>query len=172
MKQKGETSYTPQAKYARYSSTPSLALGRKRTDFKQKCSYVHYGFLVVEWIGAHGIPLSLLEKMKGKLVGPDAESGPILKQWKNRFVKENPSLYTCEMTDEGTELDRVKVEGRNLATWIPHAVLTKFMTTCEVRFRSLMLHQLRVPCNVIGNAMCRCPFLTSRIRRKIKWTAS
>jgi hypothetical protein len=179
MKQKGESSSAQQAKFARYGTeTPSFALGRKRSDYKPKCSYVHYGFLVVEWICAHGLPLSLIEDMKGKIVGPEAEAGPILKQWKKRFVKEDPTIYSCQMTDESADNERVKIEGRNLSTWIPHALMTEFMKECEVRFLIFVAVfrtttcQCFVSCHKVAICRCRCqktPTLP-RIRWRLFWS--
>jgi hypothetical protein len=135
MKQKSEASCSKQVKYARMTSTaPSFSLGRKREEeYKQKCAFVHYGFLIVEWMGAHGLPLSLIETMDEKLVGPDAEPGPILKRWRNKFAREEPTIYTCELSEGNREGDRVKVEERELSTWIPHALMTQFMSECDVR---------------------------------------
>jgi hypothetical protein len=41
---------------------------------------------------AHGIPLDLIEMMEGKLVGPDADCGSTLKQWKKKLAKEHPNM--------------------------------------------------------------------------------
>jgi hypothetical protein len=70
---------------------------------------------------AHGLPLANIEESCLKLVGPDAAPGPTLKHWKRRFVEEQPGLvYTCKVDEEAAESDRVKIEGRDLKTWIPH----------------------------------------------------
>jgi hypothetical protein len=165
MKQKGETSFTPKAKYAKYAaSTPSFSLGKNRSEYKQRCSYVHYGFLVIEWICAHGIPLDLIEMMEGKLVGPDSDCGPTLKQWKKKMAKEHPEIYTCEMTDENRDNERVKIEERSLSTWIPHALFTEFMKDCEVSFVfavSLLVPQLVLVSLVVSSAM-QCLGASSR----------
>jgi hypothetical protein len=175
MKQKSESSCGQPAKFAKYGTgTPTFALGRKRSDYKPKYSYVHYGFLVVEWICAHGLPLSLIEDMKGKIVGPEAEAGPILIQWKKKCVKEDPTIYSCQMTDESADNKRVKIEGRNLSTWIPHALMTELMMECEVRFVIFVavfrLKHVRVPFRCQRSvAICRCRCQKTPTLPRIRW---
>jgi hypothetical protein len=96
--------------------------------------------------------------MQGKFGGPEAESGPVLKQRKKKFVKEHPTTYSCQMTDESGDSERVKIERRELSTWISHALMTEFWKKCEVRFMIIVSVSRTVTC--IPRTFALCCFLS------------
>jgi hypothetical protein len=126
MKFKRESPASQQAKFARLSSaTLTFPSGRKREDeYNQKCAFAHYVFLMVECMCAHGLPLDLIEESCVNL--SDAASGPTLKHWKCRLVAQHPSVCTCKLFQEATEGERVRIEGRDLSSWVPHALMMEF----------------------------------------------
>ena len=44
----------------------------------ERAKFSHYGFLVIEWYCANGIPMPMIVQLKSRLIGPEAVSQPRL----------------------------------------------------------------------------------------------
>jgi hypothetical protein len=98
---------------------------------KASASFVHYGWLIIEWIGAHGVPLDMICELREKLVGPGVDPNPFLKKFvkeQHIYGREYPMGTTARCT--GT---RPKSYEREQDGWPPNAVLDDFALDCEVR---------------------------------------
>jgi hypothetical protein len=77
---------------------------------------------VIDWYCLNGIPLKGVFELRDRLIGPHAVTGLVVKDCREKKMKENPAKYFC--LPEG---EHIAMKDRMLDTWIPNAMVTQFL---------------------------------------------
>jgi hypothetical protein len=98
------------------------------SDRKDKCPFSHYGWLLVDWYCQNGIPLQGVFDLRSRLIGPHAVTGLVVKERRQKKMKENPAKFLCLPGG-----DHIAMKDRQLDTWFANAMVTEFLVDCKVR---------------------------------------
>ena len=100
-----------------------------KKKYKASATYTHYSWLTVEWLGAHGLPLEMIEALSHKLVGPGIDADVYAK----KFAKgQHNEPFSMQSTGDSDSSGLPKSFDRKGSTWPPTAVIEDFLLDCEV----------------------------------------
>lgn len=101
---------------------------------RSKAEHAHYGFMVVEWWCASGLPYGAVVKMRPQLAG---DGGAILlEDLLKRKQTENPEKLKCLHAGKG---ERPRMSERDLSTFPENSLVTEFAIELEVRSPGAMV---------------------------------